>query len=318
MTDDTGDPGPGAAMTTTRLAPGVWGVLATPFQDAGREICERSLVRTVEYYTGVGVAGLTVLGVFGEAAQLSPAEQRHVLEIVTKQCGTLPIVVGLPGQTTREVIEQGLTALEATDGGLAGLMVQVNTADPAALGRHLRAVHEQTGVGIVVQDYPLSSGIRIQPDQLARTLTDNDDLVAAVKSEAPPTAPAIATLTAATRAPIFGGLGGVGLLDELACGAAGAMTGFSFPEALIATVNAYHAGGFSAARAVFAPWLPLVNFEAQPGISLAVRKQCLHARGLLLDAAVRPPAAAFPNALGGLVKEHVAAANRLLDPAPRR
>ena len=40
-------------------------------------------------------------------------------------------------------------------------MVQVNTADAAVLGAHLSAVHDATGAGIVVQDYPLVSGVRI-------------------------------------------------------------------------------------------------------------------------------------------------------------
>lgn len=298
---------------TAPLGRGVWGVLATPFQGSTLDICETSLARAVEYYVGVGVTGLTVLGVFGEAAQLSLDEQRQVLEIVSEVRGELPIVVGLPGQGTRVAIEQGLMAVEATGGTIAGLMLQVNTPNPVALGKHLRAVHEQTGAGIVVQDYPLITGVRITQADLARTVSDNADLVVAVKSESPPTAPATATLTAATSAPVFGGLGGVGLLDELECGAAGAMTGFSFPEALIATVAAYAAGGFAAARATFAPWLPLVNFEAQPGISLAVRKECLRVRGLFLESAVRPPAAELPESLTGLVKQHLSAAQSLLE-----
>ena len=61
--------------------------------------------------------------------------------------------------------------------------------------------------------------------------------VTAVKAEAPPTPVAVAELTARCTVPVFGGLGGVGLLDELAVGAAGAMTGFSFPEGLLACVR---------------------------------------------------------------------------------
>lgn len=304
-------------MTAT-VDGGVWGVLATPFQGSVLDVCEASLARAVDFYATVGVTGLTVLGVFGESAQLSLAEQRDVLEVVTERRAGLPLVVGLPSLATRVVIEQGQAAVEATGGELAAVMVQVNTANPVALGKHLRAVHDATGVGVVVQDYPLVSGVRISPAKLIRVVSDNADLVAAVKSESPPTPPAIAALTAATSVPVFGGLGGVGLLDELACGAAGAMTGFSFPEALVATVDAYRSGGLSAARDVFAPWLPLVNFEAQPGISLAVRKECLRRRGLILEAASRQPGMTFPEELTALADAHLAAATRLLDPDPVR
>ena len=37
---------------------------------------------------------------------------------------------------------------------------------------------------------------------------------------------------------IFGGLGGVFLLEELLAGATGAMTGFAFPEILVRIVSA--------------------------------------------------------------------------------
>lgn len=311
-------------MGTTRLARGVWGVLATPFTGPDLDVCERSLRRCVEHYATVGAAGITVLGVFGEAARLGLAEQRAVVRAVAAAAGDLPVVVGVPGLATRVVTEQGVAAVqaarEAAGTDLAGLMVQVNTADAAVLGAHLRAVAEETGTGIVVQDYPLASGVRIAPDALARCVADNADIVAAVKSEAPPTGPAIAALTGpgplAGAVPVFGGLGGVGLLDELSCGSAGAMTGFSYPEALVAAVRAFDRGGFGAARAVLAPWLPLVNFEAQPGIGLAVRKECLRARGLLDDARVRPPGPALPDALRPLVGPHLAAADALLAALP--
>lgn len=301
-------------MQTTRLARGVWGVLATPFRGPTYDVCETSLVRCVEHFQAVGAAGLTVLGVFGEAAKLSLAEQRDVVKIVTSVGATLPLVVGVSGQSTRVAVEQAQAVLEAAGGvaRVAGLMVQVTSANPVTLSRHLRAVHEETGAGIVVQDYPLVTGVRVEQSDLADVVANNEDIIVAVKAESPPTAPAIATLTAVTSVPVFGGLGGVGLLDEFACGAAGAMTGFSYPEALIATVRAYDEGGFEDARSAFAPWLPLVNFEAQPGISIAVRKECLRARGLLLESSVRAPAPAFPDALRPLVLAHLAAADRLL------
>jgi 4-hydroxy-tetrahydrodipicolinate synthase len=299
---------------STPLAPGVWGVLATPFAGSALEVDETSLARAVDLYTAAGATGLTVLGVFGEAAHLDLAEQHDVVEVVGETRGDLPMVVGLAGRSTRVAIEQARTVLDAAGGadGVAGLMVLVNTADPAVLARHLRAVHAETGAGIVVQDYPLISGVRIDQRVLARVVAENADIVVAVKSESPPTAPAIATLTAVTDLPVFGGLGGVGLLDELAAGSAGAMTGFSYPEALVATVEAWRSGGFEAAREVFAPWLPLVNFEAQPGIGLAVRKECIRRRGTFIESGVRPPAPSLPESLAPMAAAHIAAAERLL------
>ncbi|MGH3363225.1 MAG: hypothetical protein ACRDOW_00740, partial [Nocardioidaceae bacterium] len=158
---------------------------------------------------------------------------------------------------------------------------------------------------------PEASGVRITAEQILAVLADCP-FVVAVKSEAPPTSTAIGRLTARTGVPVFGGLGGVGLLDELGSGAAGAMTGFSHPEGLRAALDAWAAGGYGAAREAFAPWLPLVNFEAQPGIGLALRKEILRQRGIFTCPSVRPPARPAPPEMLRLLPNHLASVQSLL------
>jgi 4-hydroxy-tetrahydrodipicolinate synthase len=290
----------------TPLARGLWGVLATPFAGSGLAVDEESLRREVRHVAAVPATGLVALGVFGEGAVLDSSEQALVVRTVAAEAPQLPLVVGISARSTAVAIEQARTALAAAGRPLAGFMVQAHSADPTVLAEHLVAVHEATGTGIVLQDYPEASGVRVGPQQLLAVLA-RCPFVVAVKSEAPPTAAAIAALTAQTAVPVFGGLGGVGLLDELAAGAAGAMTGFSHPEGLRAALSAWDEGGFPAARERFAPWLPLVNFEAQPGVGLALRKEILHRRGLFADPGVRPPARPLPPALGALVDAHLQA-----------
>jgi len=286
------------------LAPGLWGILATPFAGPEHDVDEASLRREVALFRELPATGLVALGVFGEGAALGTAEQRRVVAVVTEEARGLPVVVGLSARHTAPAVEQAATAVEAATGRLAGLMVQANTAAPEALSRHLTAVHRATGVGIVLQDYPLISGVRISPAQILATL-QACPFVVAVKSEAPPTCAAVAELTAGTDVPVFGGLGGVGLLDELAAGAAGAMTGFSRPEGLLAALRAWQAGQMAAAHQAYARWLPLANFEAQPGIGLALRKEALRRRGVFAEAAVRPPAPPMPEALHRILTMHL-------------
>jgi 4-hydroxy-tetrahydrodipicolinate synthase len=127
----------------------------------------------------------------------------------------------------------------------------------------------------------------------------------AVKSESSPSPPAVAALVAGLDVPVFGGLGGTGLLDELAVGSAGAMTGFSVPEGLIACVNAFRDAGYAAAREVWRDYLPLVNFEFQAGIALSLRKHSFVHRGLIATPAVRPPAPPAPESMLGLLTQHL-------------
>jgi 4-hydroxy-tetrahydrodipicolinate synthase len=291
-------------MSTTALAPGLWGVMATPFHGPAFDLDLESLRREVDLYAGVPADGLVVLGVFGEGAALDSSEQAAVVSTVAAHAPTMPLVVGVSARTTAVATEQARTAVAAAGPSLAGLMVQVNCADAGVLAHHLKALHDATGAGIVLQDYPAASGVRITPDAVLAVL-DACPFVVAVKSEAPPTPAAIGAITAATDIPVFGGLGGVGLLDELAAGAAGAMTGFSHPEGLRAALDGWRSGGFAGARAAFAPWLPLVNVEAQPGIGLALRKEILRRRGILAAAAVRPPAPPAPESMLRLLPAHL-------------
>ena len=289
------------------LAPGLWGVLATPFHTTRLEVDVESLQREVRHYLGVTADGLVALGVFGEGASLDPGERRLVVRTVadTAEGTPTPLVVGLSARSTAAAVEQAREAVDAAgEGRRVSVMVQVNATDPGSLTGHLTAVHEASGAGIVLQDYPEASGVRIDAEAVLDVLA-RCPFVVAVKSEAPPTSVAIARLTAATGTPVFGGLGGVGLLDELAAGAAGAMTGFSHPEGLRAALDAHAAGGFPAARRAFEPWLPLVNHEAQPGIALAVRKEILRRRGLFDDGAVRPPAKPAPPEILALLDHHL-------------
>ena len=285
-----------------RLRQGLWAVLATPFTAAGG-IDNASMSRQIELATGAGSDGLVVLGVFGEATSLSLVEQREVVSTVANTCGDSPLVIGIAGRTTAVAIEQATNALEVARDS-ATLMLQINSVDSSVVVDHFTAIHAETGASVVLQDFPTVSGIHMSAHQILQVV-EQCPFVTAIKAEAMPTPPAIAELTASSDVPVFGGLGGVGLIDELAAGAAGAMTGFSHPEGLRATIDAHFSGGFTAARAAWEPWLPLANFEAQAQIGLATRKMLLHRRGIFAHPNVRPPAARFPMALLALLERHL-------------
>lgn len=276
-------------------------MVPTPF-DNDLQLDHGSLGRLVRRYTSAGVTGLVVLGVFGEASALSVSERAAVLATVAAAVD-LPLIVGMTSLATAPLLDEVRAAKQALGSRLAGVMVQVNSASTNVVSAHLGAVAAAAGVGIVVQDYPGASGVKITADAL-RLVLDTTPGIVGVKAESPPTALTVSTL-AGSGVPIFGGLGGVGLLDELACGSAGSMTGFSFPEAMVACVRAYRRGGYSEAHKAFSPYLPLVNFEMQAKYAIATRKGCLHARGWIDSGAVRPPVSPLPAALALPLNQHV-------------
>lgn len=299
----------------TALGAGVWIVVPTPFESGSLAVDLPSLRGMIRAYVdlaekkaasskGGKVAGLVALAVFGEAARLSVDERQRVLAAVLKCAGSLKVVVGVPFTKPDEVADEVELIGATSMGRVAALMVQVNSNDPGELRIHLKNVNKQSGLPIVVQDYPPSSGVTIQAEALAQALKGLP-FIAAVKCESPPTSVAIAQLhSLLPEIPLFGGLGGVGLLDELAAGAAGAMTGFSYPEALVDIVAAFETSGFDAARQEISPWLPLMNFEGQVSIGLAIRKTNIKSRGLIAHAVVRPPGRQLPVEIVPLVRHH--------------
>jgi 4-hydroxy-tetrahydrodipicolinate synthase len=291
------------------MQPGVWGVLATPFSGSTLDVDENGVAQLVEHAEAAGVTGLTVLGVFGEAARLSWEERRLVLETVLDTTD-LPLVVGCTGLATAPVIDEAKLAVELVGNQLAGVMVQANSPDPTVLDTHLRAVHGASGADLVVQDYPVVSGVSVSSATLGDLVARSSHVVA-VKAEAPPTPVAVAELTQRCDVPVFGGLGGINLLDELACGAAGAMTGFSYPEALVACVRAWDPNNPAKSRTELIAHLPLITFEQQAGIALGIRKECLRRRGLIAESGVRPPARSLPESLVPVLAAHIAALEAL-------
>ena len=168
-----------------------------------------------------------------------------------------------------------------------------------AVARHFAEVAAAVDVPIIVQDYPPISGYAMEPSLLARIARDVP-AARTIKLEDPPTPFKTARILEQTKGldvAIFGGLGGVFLLEELMAGAAGAMTGFAFPAILVQIVTLFRAGQIDEAAEVFYRKVPLMRFEFQEGIGMAIRKEVLRRRGAIAERRHPPPG-------GRLDREH--------------
>jgi 4-hydroxy-tetrahydrodipicolinate synthase len=90
---------------------------------------------------------------------------------------------------------------------------------------------------------------------------------------------------------ILCGNGGLFLDFETERGADGAMTGYCFPDVLVEVIRLAANGSRDAAHDLFDLHLPLIRYEQQPSLGLAVRKYVLMRRGILTSDAQRKPAA---------------------------
>ena len=277
---------------------GVYSVLPTPFHPTG-DLDELSLRRVIDLFIAAGINGVTALGVTGEVARLDDEERRRVLQVVVDQVGgRIGVVAGTTAEGTRTCIAYSRHAHEA---GATAVMVsppRMAKLNSEAVIRHYKALADAVDIEIVVQDYPPISGFAMEPALLAR-IAREIPRARTIKLEDPPTPfKTSRILEAAGETPgrIFGGLGGVFLLEELLAGAAGAMTGFAFPEILVGIVSRFRAGQVDEAADLFYRSVPLMRFEFQEGIGMAIRKEVLHRRGALASPATRAPGASLDRA----------------------
>jgi 4-hydroxy-tetrahydrodipicolinate synthase len=279
---------------------GVYSVLPTPFSNDGA-IDEASLRQVVKLFLDAGVNGLTALGVTGEVARLDDAERAHVLDVVLDEVqGRVPVVAGTTADGTRTCISYTRHARVA---GATAVMVsppRMVKLNSDAVVRHYAALAEAVDIEIVVQDYPPISGYAMEPWLLARIAREIPK-ARTIKLEDPPTPFKTSRILEQlknddVKVRIFGGLGGVFLLEELLAGATGAMTGFAFPEILVRIVSLFNAKKIDEAADLFYRTVPLMRFEFQEGIGMAIRKEVLHRRGALASPATRPPAARLDDA----------------------
>jgi 4-hydroxy-tetrahydrodipicolinate synthase len=226
------------------------------------------------------------MGVTSEASALTSAERSAALGAVAEVgAGRLPLVVGCSGESVEVVV--GLMRDAAEEGAVAAMVsAPPGHGDVETLPDFFGRIAREGRLPVVVQDEPAATGVVLPPDLLLRCLEASGTRT--VKLEDAPTPPKIARLLEADPGlRVFGGLGGVSALAELQRGACGTMTGFAFPEILRAVREALESGDAARAAALFDRFQPLIRFEAQAEVGLAIRKEVLRRRGAVRTAVTR-------------------------------
>ncbi len=283
-------------MRLDHTAAGVFPIAPTAFHPDGR-IDEASTDRLIECYLAAGSTGVTVLGIMGEAPKLEPEESLAIATRFIKGMKNLPVIVGVsaPGFAAMRSL-----ARASMERGAAGVMIAPVPSlrtDDQIIGYYRQAI-EAIGddIPFVIQDYPLTLSVQMTPKVIRQIVQDHASCVM-LKHEDWPGLEKITALRGfqaeGSMKPIsiLTGNGGLFLDFEMERGADGAMTGYAFPEMLVDVVRFQKAGQRDAAHDLFDAHLPLLRYEQQQGVGLAVRKYTLMKRGILASDAQRKPGA---------------------------
>ena len=298
-------------------AQGVFTIAVTPFLPDGALDWD-SIDRMVNFYIEKGATGLTILGMMGEADKLTAEESVAVVKRVIAR-SSVPVVVGVsaPGFAAMKTLGDA-----SMDLGAAGVMVAPPGSlrtDSQIVTYYHNAAEALGDAPFVLQDFPLVTNVIIPTSVILKVVEDCPTCVM-LKHEDWLWLEKISALRAASdagarRISILCGNGGLYLLEEMLRGADGAMTGFAYPEMMAQVIAAYRSGDIAQARDIFDAYMPMVRYEAQPGLGLAIRKYTLAERGVIAHETVRKPGAAIStrtrNEVAALAVRQTATLSRL-------
>lgn len=151
--------------------------LITPF-NSNNQIDEKALETVVCNQVNGGMDYLVALGTTAEASTLTTVEKSKIIEIVKKNAGNLPVVVGIGGNDTQKVIDN----IKSTNlNGVAGLLVVTpyyNKPTQEGMFRHYMAIAGASELPIILYNVPSRTGINLESETVVRLANASDKFVA--------------------------------------------------------------------------------------------------------------------------------------------
>lgn len=145
--------------------------LITPFNDEG--VDEEALRVLVRFHQKEGTDAFIVNGSTGEAATMTPAEQRRVIEVVVDEAaGRTPVVAGAGGSDTAAVMAIGRAARDAGADGLLLAPPPYNKPSQRGIIAHFRAVMDAADLPLIVYNVPGRTACNIMPETVEEIARD--------------------------------------------------------------------------------------------------------------------------------------------------
>ncbi len=147
---------------------GVGVALVTPFTEQGA-VDYPALTSLVNHVTVAGVDYLVVLGTTGEPATMTAEEKHNVVRhVVAHNIGNLPIVVGMGGNNTADLIR----TMQSFDlGGVSALLSVTpyyNKPNQAGLFAHYSAQLEAAPLPVILYNVPGRTGVNMLPETVLK------------------------------------------------------------------------------------------------------------------------------------------------------
>jgi 2-keto-3-deoxy-L-arabinonate dehydratase len=262
----------------------------------------------VAFALEAGSHGIVAFGLAGEVLKLTSDERRALAEVIVDEvAGAVPVFVGAGAPSVHASRELARHAEHAGADCVVLPAPMSGALGEAALVDYFVRVASSVSLPVMIQDAPAYIGIGLGPD-VVRRIGAAAENVRLVKLEAGPPEMINWIEHLGPEFSIWGGDGGLYLLDCLRVGAAGIVPGVDLVDLLVRVSEAEAAGDSVLAEQLFREVLPMLVFEMQHSIDHynACAKHVLVKRGVLANAALRAPAAALGDVSRGMLNRHFA------------
>jgi len=268
---------------------GVFPIVVTPFTKT-YELDEKGLRSLVHFCLHAGVQGVVGPANASEFSTLSDDERKRWLEIVVAETGgQVPVIAATTSGHALPAIALSQYAQELGAQGIMSMPPHVQHPDAEGCYGYYKALSDALDLPIMVQNYIGPIGTPMHPNLLGRMCKEIEH-AEYIKEETFPSSRML-SLTIAAAGPhckgVFGGQGGLYLIDEYRRGAVGNMPACEIPDVQVVLWNKLEAGDLAGARAMFNRVLPLINYERQYGVG--VYKELLYRRGVIETNRCRTP-----------------------------
>ncbi|MBP5641993.1 MAG: 4-hydroxy-tetrahydrodipicolinate synthase [Paludibacteraceae bacterium] len=163
---------------------GLGTALITPFQPNG-EVDFAALEKLLDMQISGGVDYIVVLGTTGEAVTLSEKERQEVRRFIVKHVdGRLPIVLGVGGNCTANVIEaiNGMKdELQRDYAAILSVCPYYNKPSQEGLYQHFAAIAKACPIPIILYNVPGRTGVNLLPETVVRIHEACPEKVVAIK-----------------------------------------------------------------------------------------------------------------------------------------
>ena len=152
--------------------------LATPFKN-DLSIDTEALINIVNYSINGGVEYLVILGTTAENATLTKDEKEHVIKtIVEANKGRLPMVLGVGGNNTSEVVEELKTRDLSQFVAILSISPYYNKPSQEGIYQHFKAISEASPIPVILYNVPSRTGSNVLPSTVIRLANDFENIVA--------------------------------------------------------------------------------------------------------------------------------------------